>query len=74
MSQVNYSQMSDRELKAYFLAHRNDKAAFEAYMDRLNQKPRQILIASGEIDHLPFDEQIQIIAERLSPLVKNDRK
>lgn len=71
MSQVNYSRMSDRELKAYFLAHRNDKAAFEAYMDRLQQKPSEVIVAAGEIDNLSITEQVEIIAERLENRIKN---
>lgn len=65
MSNVDYAAMSDQELKQYFLAHRNDQSAFEAYMDRRHQKQKQTLIAAGEIDRLPFDEQVAIVAERL---------
>lgn len=72
MNPINYEQMNDKQLKAYFLAHRHDKAAFEAYMDRINQKNLQVIIAEGEIDHLPFDEQVKIIAEKLSPRINND--
>ena len=38
MSKVNYQTMSDRELKQYLLTHRDDKIAFETYMDRRHQK------------------------------------
>jgi hypothetical protein len=41
MNQVNYVEMSDRELKQYFLSHREDQAAFHAYMDRINARPRK---------------------------------
>jgi hypothetical protein len=40
MSQVNYAAMSDQELKQYFLQHREDKVAFQTYLDRLNTRPR----------------------------------
>ncbi|NJK51365.1 hypothetical protein HC931_27675 [Candidatus Gracilibacteria bacterium] len=66
MSQVNYELMSDRELKQYLLTHRDDKAAFHAYMDRRHQRQKHILIEAGEIDDLPFNEQVKIVAERLS--------
>jgi predicted metal-dependent RNase len=56
MSQVNYDVMSDTELKQYFLQNRQDKAAFEAYLDRLNQKPRTIIASPGDPD---FNEKIQ---------------
>jgi hypothetical protein len=32
MSQVNYAAMSDKKLKQYFLQHREDKAALQAYL------------------------------------------
>ena len=66
MSQINFDQMSDRELKAYFLAHRNEKEAFEAYMDRLQEKPQQVIIGATEIDNLTVAEQIQIITDLLT--------
>jgi hypothetical protein len=58
MSNVNYEMMSDRELKQYWLSHRDDREAFYAYMDRCNQKKKTVLIEAGEIDNLPFDEQV----------------
>jgi predicted metal-dependent RNase len=64
MSQVNYDVMSDIELKQYFLQNRQDKAALEAYLDRLSQKPQTIIARPGDPD---FDEKIQsAIRERLS--------
>ena len=66
MSKVNYQTMSDRELKQYLLAHRDDKIAFETYMDRRHQKTPNVLVEAGEIDSLPFSEQVNIVAERLS--------
>ena len=35
-------------------------------MDRRHQKKPNILVEAGEIDHLPFSEQVTIVAERLS--------
>jgi hypothetical protein len=66
MSKIDYQIMSDREFKQYFLAHRDDKEAFEAYLDRRHRKPQKILIEAGEIDNLPFSEQVAIVAKRLS--------
>ena len=67
MSNVNYQTMSDRELKQYLLTHRDDKIAFETYMDRRHRRKTQnILVEAGEIDNLPFPEQVKIVAERLS--------
>jgi hypothetical protein len=66
MNEIDYQIMSDRELKQYFLAHRDDKEAFEAYLDRRHRKPQKILIEAGEIENLPFSEQVAIVAKRLS--------
>jgi hypothetical protein len=56
MSQVNYDEMSNAELKQYFLEHRNDPAALQAYLDRINQHPLRIIASPGDPD---FDEKIQ---------------
>lgn len=36
MSQLNYQEMSQKELHDYVLAHREDQSAFYAYVDKLN--------------------------------------
>jgi len=56
MSKVNYDAMSDRELKQYFLAHKDDKAALQAYLDRRNQQPRKVITKIGDPD---FDTKLQ---------------
>jgi hypothetical protein len=56
MSQVNYSAMSDRDLKQYFLRHREDKTALQAYLNRLGDRPREII---ATVDDQDFDEKIQ---------------
>lgn len=56
MSQVNYAAMSDKELKQYFLQHREDKIALQAYLDRLNARPREIITT---VDDPDFDAKIQ---------------
>ncbi|MFN6559550.1 MAG: DUF6887 family protein [Nostoc sp. ChiSLP01] len=61
MSQVNFDSMTDAELKQYFLANRQDKAAFQAYLDRLNQRPKSIIASPGDPD---FDEKIQAAIRR----------
>ncbi len=50
MSQVNYVEMSDRELKQYFLQNRHDRDALEVYLDRVNQRPRNIIASPGDQD------------------------
>jgi hypothetical protein len=56
MSQVNYAAMSDRDLKQYFLRHREDNIALQAYLDRLGDRPREIITT---VDDPDFDEKIQ---------------
>jgi hypothetical protein len=56
MSQVNYAAMSDRELRQYFLQHREDKIALQAYLDRLSKRPRNIITT---VDDPDFDAKIQ---------------
>jgi hypothetical protein len=36
MSQLNYQQMSQKELYDYILSHWEDEAAFNTYVDRLH--------------------------------------
>jgi hypothetical protein len=56
MSQVNFDAMNDDELKHYFLANRQDESAFQAYMDRFNQRPKSVIAKPGDPD---FDAKIQ---------------
>lgn len=56
MSQINYDEMSDAELKQYFLKHRGDQAAFQAYLDRINQRPHRIIASPEDPD---FDQKVQ---------------
>lgn len=56
MSRVNYDAMSKAQLKQYFLKHRGDRAALQAYLDRINQRPLKIIASPGDPD---FDEKIQ---------------
>lgn len=56
MSQGNFETMSDADLKRYFLENRQDQAAFQAYLDRFNQRPKSLIASPGDPD---FDEKIQ---------------
>jgi hypothetical protein len=56
MSQVNYAAMSDQELRQYFLLHREDKMAIRVYLDRLSDRPRNIITT---VDDPDFDAKIQ---------------
>lgn len=57
MSQVDYSAMSYRELRRYFLNHREDKAALQAYLARRRERSRPVITT---VDDPDFDTKIQI--------------
>lgn len=56
MNQVNHAAMSDQELRQHFLRHREDKAALRAYLDRLSDRPRNVITT---VDDPDFDAKIQ---------------
>ncbi len=39
MNSPDFSVMSEQELRTYVLSHRQDKAAFEAYLDKVHERP-----------------------------------
>ena len=55
MSQVNYTALSDQELRQYFLLHREDKLALRAYLERLGDLPRTVITT---VDDPDFDAKI----------------
>lgn len=59
MSRVNHKAMYNGELKQYFLQHRGDRAAFQAYLDRINQRPLRIIASPSEPD---FDFGIPLVS------------
>ena len=71
MSRANYDGMAKAELKQYFLTHRGDRAALQAYLDRINQRPLKIIARPGDPD---FDEKIQAaIRQKLEKAISSDR-
>ena len=56
MNEVNYAVMSDEELRQYFLRHRDDKMALRAYLDRLGDRPRELITT---VDDPNFDAKIE---------------
>jgi hypothetical protein len=65
MSQVDYTAMSYQELRRYFLKHREDKAAFQAYLARRRERSAESSSASlsrpviTRVDDPDFDNKIQ---------------
>ena len=55
MSQIDYSTMSDQELKQYFLEHRSDEAALTAYLARRKNRASR---AMTKLDDPDFDTKI----------------
>ena len=55
MSQVNYTALSDQELRQYFLLHREDKLALQANLERLGDRPRTVI---ATVDDPDFDAKI----------------
>jgi hypothetical protein len=60
MSQINYASMSDQELRQYWLSHKEDKTALDAYLERRSQ------CSEGSTFH-PDDDDFE---ERLAALVQ----
>jgi len=63
MSQIDYAAMSDRELKQYFLNHREDEAALQAYLERRRKRSSGVIAKVGDPD---FEAKIDaVIGEKL---------
>jgi len=69
MSQVDYTKMSDAELKQYFLKHRGNKSAFQAYLDRINQRPLRVIASPDDPD---FDQKVQAAIQQKLNAAKID--
>jgi hypothetical protein len=76
MSQINYDSMSNVDLKEYFLKHRGDRSAFQAYLARINERPIGIIASPEDPD---FDEKIRdairqkLAAGRSTKVQQSDR-
>jgi hypothetical protein len=69
MSQVNYTAMSDQELRQHFLKHREDEEALRAYLDRLNVQPREVITT---VDDPDFNAKIQAAVLRQMQSAENN--
>ncbi|OCQ94274.1 hypothetical protein BCD64_05780 [Nostoc sp. MBR 210] len=61
MSSVDYAAMSYQELRRYFLTHRDDDAAFQAYLARRRERSRPVITTINDPD---FDSKIQAAISR----------
>lgn len=71
MSQVNYTALSDQELRQYFLLHREDKLALQAYLERLGDRPRAVITT---VDDPDFDAKIQAAVLKQMQVAGNNSK
>jgi len=60
MTNPDFSVMTDAQLRAYVLAHRQDQEAFYAYIDRMQQRPLIAVIEPEEWS----EEQMQSILDQ----------
>jgi len=56
MSSTNYAAVSYQELRRYFLTHREDNAAFQAYLARRRGCSHPVITT---VDDPDFDSKIQ---------------
>ncbi|MEB3336225.1 MAG: hypothetical protein VKJ46_02100 [Leptolyngbyaceae bacterium] len=56
MTPVDYAAMSYQELRRYFLTHRGDTVAFQAYLARRRERSRPVITTINDPD---FDRKIQ---------------
>ncbi|MGK7944199.1 MAG: hypothetical protein AB4058_07005 [Microcystaceae cyanobacterium] len=69
MSKINYATMSDEALRQYFLEHKNEQSALQAYLERRNDQPREVITKVGDPD---FDLKIEkAIQEKLQKRQKD---
>jgi hypothetical protein len=61
MSPVDYASMSYQELRRYFLTHRDDAGAFQAYLARRRERSRPVITTINDPD---FDSKIQAAIQR----------
>lgn len=68
MSKPNFQSMSQKELQAYMLAHRDDQEAFYAYVDKLHAEATWVemppLQSLEDLDNYPeFLERVRSSSE-----------
>ena len=61
MNQVNYTAMSNQELKSYLVTHKDDKEAFYGYMDRRKSRHRDAAI---QLNDPAWEEKIIAVIQK----------
>jgi hypothetical protein len=62
MSSIDYAAMSYQELRRYFLTHREDTAAFQAYLARRRERSHPVITT---VDDPDFDSKIQAAIQQM---------
>jgi hypothetical protein len=70
METINYSAMSDGELKYYFLQHREDQLALENYLNRVNNRSYEVITT---VDDPDFDAKIHAVTKQKILNNNNDK-
>jgi hypothetical protein len=61
MSQINYLNMSEQELRQYWLSHKEDKLALDAYLQRRSQRPQGTTFHPDDAD---FEDRLNALVQR----------
>jgi hypothetical protein len=69
MNRINYAEMSDEELRQYFLENRDDQAAMEAFFDRLKANPDRVITT---VDDPDFSAKIEASIQLQLQEVRNN--
>ena len=64
MSQIDFNGMTNKELRAYVLANRQDTAAFHAYVDRIQQRPPIAIVEPEEWSALRMQQILDEIKRK----------
>jgi hypothetical protein len=65
MSQIDYATMSDLELRQYWLTHKDDKSALEAYLSRREPSPQGRTFHPDDAD---FEDRMLALVQRQLPV------
>jgi hypothetical protein len=70
MNQPNFNTMTRDELRAYLLDHRNDEAAFHAYMDKLAS---EAVLIPGQAEELEDSARFAETLARIRQVKREQR-
>ena len=65
MKKDHSQKIDSQQLKQYFLEHKDNQEAFHAYVDSKIKGEKEILFDADELDSLPQNLQVELVAQRL---------